>query len=270
MINHLKTKACPVNPIPGLSISSVCNCRSHAGILKRIFSVLPSIGAFLIAAAFLIPLMAPTAAEAEYRITYKDKTIQTSCYWIEKSMVHVCEGGEPLALSDISAITEGQFSPLESEMHHDAMRRFWTYVGWLLDSEADLLAEDSAREEEINEFELVRTTPGKKGELRNLRKEYLKKVNNPLAGVIFLHRAWSSMHIPERSLVRLCEIKTLQMIAWRQSLEERQRYFKSGDPTYRDYAFEHMRQAGVFQESFTRTLMKVTGEAIWVEQGEPE
>ena len=97
----------------------------------------------------------PSLAKAEYRITYKDKTIQTSCYWIEKSRVHLCEGGDPLALSEVSSITEGQFSPLESEMHQDAMRRFWTYVSWLLDSEADLLAEDNASEEEINEYELV-------------------------------------------------------------------------------------------------------------------
>ena len=212
----------------------------------------------------------PTLAQAEYRITYKDKTIQTSCYWIEKSMVHLCEGGEPVALSDVSTITEGQFSLLESEMRHDAKRRFWTYVSWLLDREEDLLAEDSACEEELNEFELVRAAPGKKGELKGLRKKYSEKINNPMEVVTHLLRAWSSMRIPERSLVQLSEIKTLQMIAWLQSLEERKRYFKTSDPTYRDYTLEHMRQAGVFQDSFTRTLRNVTSDAGWVEQNEPE
>jgi hypothetical protein len=231
----------------------------------------PSIVRLLLAAAtFFIFLAMPALAQAEYRITYKDKTIQTSCYWIEKSRVHLCEGGEPLALSDVSAITEGQFSPLESEMHHDAKRRFWTYVSWLLDREEDLLAEDSACEEELNEFELVRMTPGKKGELRALRKKYSGKIKNPMKEVTYLHRAWSDMRTPERSLVQLCEIKTLQMITWLQSLEERQRYFKTSDPTYRDYTLEHMMQAGAFQESFTRTLRKVTGDAGWGEHGEPE
>jgi hypothetical protein len=224
----------------------------------------------LIATTLLIWLIVPAAAKAEYRITYKDKTIQTSCYWVEKSRVHLCEGGEPLALSDVSSITEGQFSPLESEMHHDAKQRFWTYVSWLLDREADLLSEDSASGEEINEFELVRTTPGKKGELRGLRKKYSKKINNPMKVVTYLLRAWSGMRTPERSLVQLCEIKTLQMITLIQSLEERQRYFKTSDPTYRDYTLEHMKQAGAFQESFTRTLRKVTGDAGWGEYGEPE
>ncbi len=88
--------------------------------------------------------------------------------------------------------------------------------------------------------------------------------------VRYLYRAWWGMRTPERSLVHLCEIKTLQMITWLESLQERQRYFKTGDPTYRDYALEHMEQAGDFQESFTRTLRKVTGDAGWAEQSEPE
>jgi hypothetical protein len=224
----------------------------------------------LTAVAFVIFLAMPTLAQAEYSINYKDKTIQTSCYWVEKSRIHLCEGGEPLALSDVSTITEGQFSPLESEMHHDAIRRFWIHVSWLLDREADLLAEDSAYEEELNEFELVRTTPGKKGELKDLRKKYSERIHTPMEVVTYLHRAWSGMRIPERPLVHLCEIKTLQMITWLQSLEERQRYFKTSDPTYRDYTLEHMKQAGVFQESFTRTLRKVTGDEGWGEHIEPE
>jgi|APIni6443716594_1056825.scaffolds.fasta_scaffold357553_2 hypothetical protein len=243
---------------------------TNAGILKGTYSILSLSGSFLIATTLLMWLIVPSAAKAEYRITYKDKTIQTSCYWIEKSRVHLCEGGEPLALSDVSTITEGQFSPLAAEMHHDAKRRFWTYVSWLLDTEVDLLAEDSASAEELNEFERVRATPDKKGELKGLRKKYSEKINNPMEAVTYLHRAWSGMRIPERSLVHLCEIKTLQIITWRQSLKERQRYFKTSDPTYRDYSLEHMKQAGVFQESFTRTLGNLTGDATWGEHGEPE
>ncbi len=79
--------------------------------------------------------------------------------------------------------------------------------------------------------------------------------------ITYLHRAWWGMRTPERSLVHLSEIKTLQMITWLQSLEERQRYFKTSDPTYRHYSLEHLKQAGAFQDSFTRTLRKVTGDA---------
>jgi hypothetical protein len=233
---------------------------SFPNILRQLLTVV----------TFVVFFAMPTLVQAEYRITYKDKTIQTSCYWIERSRVHMCGEGEPLMLSDVSAITEGQFSPLESEMHLDAVGRFRTYVSWLLDREEDLLAKDSACEEELNEFELVRATPGKKDELKGLGKRYSEKINNPMEVVTYLQRAWSSMRLPERSLVQLSEIKTLQMIVWLQSLEERKRYFKTSDPTYRDYTLEHMKQAGDFQESFTRIFRKVNSDAGWLEQNKPE
>ena len=75
---------------------------------------------------------------------------------------------------------------------------------------------------------------------------------------------------PGGSLVHLGEIKTLQMITWVQSLEERRKYFKTSDPTYRDYTLEHMKQAGAFQESFMRELRKVTGYESRGEHDEPE
>jgi hypothetical protein len=224
----------------------------------------------LIVTILLVWLIVPASAKAEYRITYKGKTIETPCYWIEKSRVHLCGGGEPLLLSEVSSITQGQFPALESEMHHDALRRFRTYVCWLLDREEDLIAEDSAFEEELNEFELARATPSKKEELKALRKKYTQRSKTSMEVISYLHRAWWGIRTPERSLVHLSEIKTLQMITWLQSLEERQRYFKTGDPTYRHYTLEHLRQAGAFQDSFTRTLRKVTGDAGWAEQSDPE
>jgi hypothetical protein len=270
MINHVKNKACPLDLIHCLLCHSSGKDRIDEVTMKGACSILRLRGSILLAATLLIWLIVPADAQAEYLITHKDKTIQTSCYWVENSKVHLCEGGEPLALSEVSSITEGQFSPLESEMHLDAKRRFLAYVSWLLDREADLLAEDNTSCEEFDEFERARTTPGKKDELRSLRERHSEKINNTMKEVTYLHRAWSGMRSPERSLVRLCEVKSLQMITWLQSLAERERYFKTGDPTYRDYTLEHMKQADLFQESFTRELRKACGEAGLGEYGAPE
>ena len=65
----------------------------------------------LTAALLLICLGLPCSALAEYRITTKGKTIETACYWIENARIYLCEGGEPIPLADISAISTGQFSP---------------------------------------------------------------------------------------------------------------------------------------------------------------
>ena len=205
-------------------------------------------------------LLLPTSSRAEFRITFKDKTVETACYWIEKSKVHLCEGGEPLALSDVSAITEGQFSSLENEMHQDAIRRFWTYISWLLDNETDLITEDRAVMEGLKKIDELRASTGKKKELRSLKKKYSDEIKHLIQQVTFIHKAFSDMHTPDRSLIQLSETKILQMITWTQSLQERQRYINTADPTYRDYSQEHMKQVGDFQVSFMRTLSKMTSD----------
>jgi len=211
-------------------------------------------------AVLFIFLLLPASSRAEYRITFKGKTVETACYWIEKSKIHLCEGGEPLALSDVSAITEGQFYSLGKEMHQDARRRFWTYMSWLLDNETDLTTEDRAVMEGLKEIDELRASTGKKKELRSLKKKYSDEIDRLIQQVAFIHKAFSGIHTPDRSLVQLSETKILQMITWTQSLQERQVYINTADPTYREYSQEHMKQVGAFQVSFMRTLSKVTGD----------
>ena len=165
-----------------------------------------------------------------------------------------------MALSEVSAITEGKFSSLEKEMHQDTIRRFWTYMSWLLDNETDLITEDSAVMEGLKEIDELRASTGKKKELRSLKKKYSDEINHLIQQVTFIHKAYSDIHTPDRSLIQLSETKILQMITWTQSLQERQRYINTADPTYRDYSQEHMKQVGDFQVSFMRTLSTVTSD----------
>ena len=214
----------------------------------------------VISAILLLAFLTPAGAFAGYRITSKDKTIETSCYWIEKSRVHLCEGGEPLVLSAVSAITPGQFTPLEAEMHKDAMRRFWTCVSWLLDREADLMDRDKASQDTLKEIDDVKSLPQKSQDLKALKKKGAEEIRILVQGVTSLSRSWSALRVLDRSHVRLSEIKNLQMISWDQALEERLIYLQTSDPTYREYTLEHMRQAVDFQESFGRVLKKAAGE----------
>jgi hypothetical protein len=94
-------------------------------------------------------------------------------------------------------------------------------------------------------------------ELKVLKEKGAKELRVLSDGVSRLVRTWSALRIPERELVRLPEIKTLQMITWSQSLDERWMYLKTGDPTYREYTYEHMRHSLGFQESFMRVLRTV-------------
>lgn len=202
----------------------------------------------------------PAGAFAGYHITYQDKTVETACFWILKSRLYMCEGGEPLALSEVSAILPGQFTQLETELHKDAMRRFWTYVSWLLDREADLMEQDNATWDSVEGMGALKALPEKSHDLNELKTKNIQDIRCLFRDVDYLGKSWSALRVMSRSHVQLLEVKTLQMIAWKQSLEERRLYLETGDPTYREYTLEHMRQVRAFQESFMRVLEKVTGE----------
>ena len=157
-------------------------------------------------------------------------------------------------MSEVSAITPGRFSPLEEEMNLDARRRFWTYAAWLLDRESDLKALDKSDVEGLEEIKQLKASHTDKHELRKIKEKGHERIVRIYAGVAYLERSWSDIRIPDRSLIKLSDIKILQMITWLQSLDERRMFLKTDDPTYYEYTLEHVKQAGSFQESFSRTL----------------
>ncbi len=213
----------------------------------------------LTTALLLICLGLPCSALAEYRITTKGKTIETACYWIENARIYLCEGGEPIPLADISAISTGQFSPLEVEINHDAVRRLYAYQSWLLSSETELLTLDESNQGDLQKYLDLDASPPNKDERHKLKEECLKEIQDLLPKVTRLQSFWSSIRVPDRSLVQPSEIKSLQLLAWILSLDERRMYLDTNDPTYRELAVEHMKQVVTFQTSFSRAMNKLHG-----------
>ncbi len=213
----------------------------------------------LTAALLLICLGLPCSVSAEYKITTKGKTIETACYWIENARIHLCEGGEPIPLADISAISTGQFSPLEEEMNRDAVRRLYAYQSWLLGMEAELLSSDESNQGDLQEYLDLDASPQNKDERHRLNEKCLKEIQDLLPKVTRLQSSWSGIRVPDRSLVQPSEIKSLQMLAWILSLDERRMYLNTNDPTYRELAVEHMKQTVIFQTSFSRAMNKLHG-----------
>ena len=213
----------------------------------------------LTAALLLICLGLPCSASAEYRITTKGKTIETACYWIENARIYLCEGGEPIPLADVSAISIGQFYPLEEEMNRDAVRRLYAYQSWLLGMEAELLTLDEANQGDLQKYLNLDASPRNKDERHRLNEKCLKEILVLVPKVTRLHSSWSGLRVPDRSHVQPSEIKSLQLLAWILSLDERRMYLNTNDPTYRELAVEHMKQVVTFQTIFSRAMNKLNG-----------
>lgn len=180
----------------------------------------------------------------------------TQCYWIERSFVYLCEGGEPVRLSEVSAIEHGAMTALDAEMRRDALRRWFVSLTWLQDRQAWLMDQDALLAEDLKALDTLRMQPDKDKELKTLKNRLLDDMEDLQGQVMSLDRTTRAIRIPDRCLVHLVEIKTLQMLSWLLALRERQLYLESGDPTHREYALEHMLQEARFGDSFRMHLEK--------------
>lgn len=213
------------------------------------------------AAVCLLILALPVGAFAEYRIKGSGNTvITTSCYWVQGNRLFLCEGGKPVALSEVMSIEAGTFTALETEMNRDSVRRFVANVSWMQGRDLELKDRDLANLEMLAEVDELGKSPEKNHEFRSLKQACLKEVLALRKAVAARQAAWTTVRVPERPLVILGEIKSLQMLTWILSLDERRVYLETGDPTYRAYTIEHMRQSATFEPTFSRSLNKVIGD----------
>jgi hypothetical protein len=75
--------------------------------------------------------------------------------------------------------------------------------------------------------------------------------------------AWETLTIPELGLLPLRDIKILQYMTRILSYREWRLYLKQDDITLREYAREHHRQVGAFEERFQARLNGLQTKAVF-------
>ncbi|HOS98029.1 MAG TPA: hypothetical protein PLR71_03165 [Deltaproteobacteria bacterium] len=193
---------------------------------------------------------------AQYRIITADAEVSAPCYWIHGSTLHVCESDQSFDLSTVAAIEREGLDPLAAGLHREGLRRYFAHVSWLLDREHELLEKDSKITERLEGMPRNTISRSERTELSGELPGALEELS---LGVQRLRQAWGDIRITERRLVQPSRVKSLQFLAWTMALQDRLRYLKTFDPTHRDYALEHMRQAGTFRDSFGRHLEEAAG-----------
>jgi hypothetical protein len=214
-----------------------------------------AIAAGLIILVFLIP----SEAFSGYRIIADGNPLTTQCYWVQGSHLFLSENPKPIPLSRISSITPESFTPLETDLHQDAERRFFTYLSWMMERGAALVDRARINLDLLETIEDQRASPKGQSEYRALAGKSLSEISDLKKETEALLKAWATVRIPDRSLAVLGEIKSSQLLTVLMSLEERRVYLTSWDPTYLEYTFEHMEQALTFDESFSRIFRKLYG-----------
>lgn len=202
---------------------------------------------------FLLVLLVQDA-HSQYIISVPDGDISTKSYWIQEDKLYLFEDGEPVQLSDIASIKQEPLSVLEEQMRKDALKRFHQFAAWLLMVEDEVMMKQNRNFEVLKAIEDLRQSGKSKSKARKAVKILVAELDNLEREITTLRTYWGRARIPEDSLVSARDIKSLQLLGMRSSVQQMSRYVKTWDPTYREYAKELIKQVQSFEISFHDAL----------------
>lgn len=211
------------------------------------------------AALLLLAFLVPGKASAGYILDLEGNEVRTDCYWIQNARLFLCQGTNPIPLSRVRSIKIEALTDLEKDMHRDAKRRFFVFLTWMMDRDAELTKQNLADLDVLEQIEDLRAAAGKPEAIDRLKKKCLKEAVRLKKEAVALQEHWMYVRVPERSWVIFGEIKSARLLTQIMSLEERRLYLITGDPTYLAYTFEHMEQVLSFDPSFSRSIRKFFG-----------
>ena len=212
-----------------------------------------------VAVCFFVSLLMlfPGPASSDYRICTHEHRISTSSYWIQGDKLYLYEGGVPVGLSDVISITRESFTPLDAQMNIDALRRFAHNISWLLAREDEFLKNQGNNLDVLQTIDALRTSGESPSEMKKAVKDFCAELDDLDREISIVKRYWDQMRIPQRSFVLARDIKFLQLLSLKSSLQHRRRYIRTWDPTYREYAREYAGRAMSFDQSFYDALHQV-------------
>lgn len=192
-------------------------------------------------------------ASAAVAIVTQRGTITTDCYRIHGSQLFLCDG-TAFELRDIISIDTANITEHEQQKQQEAIAEFYEKVHLLLGMEGDFSILEK-RCQEVLEY-IVSLKAGAKnarrlGDAAADAQTMLQRLEHEAKQ---MRGKWKDLEIPERTLVMLRDIKILEYHARILAYQEWLKFLKTSNPTLREYAKEHTRQARNFGMSFQQHL----------------
>lgn len=207
-------------------------------------------GRTVAAVAFFCLILAPITAlpaRADYLVTGpEEEPIRTEGYRIQGGLLIFSEDRDPVDVYEVVSIEARDLTQEQLEARNKAMEELRARVSELRLKEDALLDTHKSLLSEITERETLNRTELEPGQ----RKPFLPVLEERMRAVEKLRQDWSTLELPDISLLVPREIKALGLMSLHASVEHALRYARTGNPTSREYAWEHLRHALSFRESF--------------------
>jgi len=236
----------------------------------------------LLAALILCQAWSP-AAQAAYRVITKHETVSTGCYHIQDNRLITCSG-EHINLRDVVAVDTSALTPRERGAREESLQEFQRRVDALTKEDARIQDLEQRNREVLEYIVGLRSSDKTQSRMDDAIDDAFAMLDQLETAAGDQKLAWKRLTVPEMDLLPLREIKILQYSVRMVSYREWRQYLKQGDSTVREYAREHHRRAGVFEELFQARLARmrtaaapssapaaaVPDDAFWKESEAPE
>jgi len=182
-------------------------------------------------------------------ITGNDGTVaRTADYWIQGDKLFLGDSAHSLDVYGIKTVT-GENLPQDTlEKKDELVQETRKDMDDLLNREQEIMNAQSSV--------ITRITEPASGTVfdSKSRKSFLAEVEGNKGKLDALTGAWRRLRLPEFSLLRMRDVKMLQLMSLKTSMEQTVKFVKTGDPTYRESARVQMGMARSFDESFKTYL----------------
>ncbi|HQG32840.1 MAG TPA: hypothetical protein PLA83_12995 [Deltaproteobacteria bacterium] len=191
----------------------------------------------------------PRQSRADYVITGNDGTVtRASGYWIQGDRMFLQGASEPVSVYGIKSVTEENPTEDAVKRKDELMQEMRRDMDELLVREKAIMDVQSAAIARI-----AGPNPSQAFDSRT-RKAFLADLEGSKERLDQLKDAWRTMKLPDFSLLRMRDIKMLQLMSLKTSIEQTAKYVKTGDPTYSESARVQLGMAESFERRFEADL----------------
>lgn len=201
----------------------------------------------IFAAGLIMALLTAAPLRADYVVTrYDGTTVTAPSYWIQNDKLYLSNSTEPMSAYAVKDIAAQNLTPAEIKDRDDAMEVLHAQALELLSKETDLALAQAQALSRIAGYPVGRKNAIPRKDRKALKAELAArkgKVSSLLAD-------WKNLRLPDLSLVKMRDIKVLQLYCLHASMEQAIRFVDKNDPSNFEHSKADLGQYAAFDETF--------------------
>jgi len=199
----------------------------------------------------LLAVLSASPLRAGYLVTLIDgTTVEVPAYWVQGGRLYHSEGLADLDAYRVRSVKAENLTEQDVKAHEAAMEAFRSQVSLLLEREGELVSVQVGMLKKLSEFPAGRKNAVPRKEKKALQAAIGAETDRAKA----LLEDWKALKLPDFSLIRLRDVKVVQLLSLEASLDQARRFVSGGDPSPLAYARANLDQYASFDAALRDAL----------------